>query len=103
MSAPIVRYETAPTLTMRYPDCDACAVEVDHDGDGWVCPRCGTAWETSADEDTPGTLYEDWAGEPNTGVLRTHENGWERVPEEPNPWGDFATDLAKALTVRTAP
>lgn len=58
-----IKLTEAPTLTIRMPDCDACSVEVESDGDGWLCPVCGTSWPYDGSEDEPGTLYEEWSGE----------------------------------------
>ena len=61
-----------------YPTCDACGVEVDHDGDSFVCPSCGTSWHTrsleaSSDE---AELYEEWAGDELTGPTIPNEKAW---------------------------
>lgn len=94
---PIIRYETAPTLSVRYPDCNSCLVEVEHDGDGWHCLRCGTTWGVNDSEETPGTLYEEWAGEDNPGILRAHDDGWERAPGDgPSAMESFGARLAAA-------
>ena len=98
MSGPLVKYETGPTLSFSYPTCNGCAEEVTHNGDGYECERCGTYWDTDAGEDTPGELYEDWAGEDNEGEPRTHENGhestqYERDNPKPSIWGDFGAQL----------
>ncbi|MBF6671564.1 hypothetical protein [Glutamicibacter sp. FBE19] len=102
MSDPVVRYETAPKLSINYPDCSACSTEVEHDGDSWYCARCGTTWDIDAGDGDEGMLYEDWNGEPNPGELRTHDNGYELTQYErdnpkPSIWGDFGTQLGKII------
>lgn len=73
-----VRYAVAPTLSFRRPLCTACAVEVDYDDD-LICPMCGTSWPTDSDEDTAGTLYEDWSGETNNAPLTDPGDAWKVV------------------------
>ena len=75
MAEPIVRFEKPPTLTFREPLCSACIVELEHD-DGWTCPTCGTAWDYSASDDTPGTLYVDWSGEESELSVSDPEDAW---------------------------
>lgn len=100
--SPQVSYKTAPTLTINLPTCNGCAEEVEADADGLECPRCGTTWDHDAGEDTPGELYQDWAGEPNEGEPRTHDDGWkptqhERENPKPGPWADFGAELGKIM------
>lgn len=80
MNNPTVKYETPPTLSLKLPECDSCLDEVETVDDGMKCPRCGTFWEYQDGDGDPGTLYEDWSGEENSGELRTHENGWLNAP-----------------------
>jgi len=68
-----VRLAEAPEWCIQYPTCSACAVELDHDGDGWQCPSCGTAWSTDANDGDKGTLYADWAGEESNGPIVTED------------------------------
>lgn len=103
MSGPVIKYETAPALSINYPDCSACVTEVEHDGDGWHCPRCGTTWDANAYDGDEGTLYEDWNGEPSEGELRTQDNGhlitqYEKDNPKPSIWGDLGTQLGKIMT-----
>lgn len=60
---PIVKLETAPTLTFARPRCGACAVDVISGSDEYQCPVCGTKWPFDFDEDETGILYEEWSGE----------------------------------------
>lgn len=62
MSGPRVRYATPPDLIHMAPECGGCGIPVCSDGDGWVCPTCGTTWDWN-DYDQPGTAYADWSGE----------------------------------------
>lgn len=71
-----IKLDKAPTLSIRHPDCDACAVEVESDGDGWQCPVCGTSWPYDVHEDTPGTLYEEWSGETLEGETVPADDAW---------------------------
>ncbi|WP_420114533.1 hypothetical protein [Pseudactinotalea sp.] len=57
-----VKLSEAPTLVFREPECGTCAQECQSDGDGWLCPSCGTSWGYN-DYDQGGTLYEEWSGE----------------------------------------
>jgi hypothetical protein len=63
MSGPRVRYDEPPQFVLHYPTCSACMVDLEHDGDGWQCPKCGTAWDSNAGDGDDGELYPDWAGE----------------------------------------
>lgn len=71
-----IKLTEAPTLSIRHPDCDACTVEVESDGDGWICPCCGTTWSYNGGEDEPGTLYEEWSGEPADGPAVAADDAW---------------------------
>lgn len=57
-----VKLTEAPTLIFNEPSCGTCSEDVESDGDGWVCPSCGTSWSYD-DYDQQGTLYEEWSGE----------------------------------------
>jgi hypothetical protein len=83
VTAPYLKLAEAPTLTIRSPDCNECAVEVTSDGDGWMCLVCGTQWDYDDGEDTPGTLYEEWSGESLEGVPLPPDVAW-RVALMPN-------------------
>ena len=65
--ADYTKLKEASTLVIQYPLCNACWQEVSHDGDSWICPHCGTTWDSDAGEDEPGTLYEEWSGETLSG------------------------------------
>lgn len=82
VAEPIVKYETPPTLSVSYPSCASCGVEVENDGDGWYCARCGTIWDFRAGDGDNGELYEDWNGEPNPGEPRTHTDGYRLTKAE---------------------
>ena len=59
---------TPPTLTKSYPTCDGCDLEVESDGDGWLCPRCRVHWDYETREDEPGNwLDEDESEEGSDG------------------------------------
>lgn len=68
-----------------YPNCGACGVEVDHDGDGWLCPSCGTAWPSDNVEAPPedATLFEEWSGEELEGVEVPVHEAWRFSGREP--------------------
>jgi len=48
---------------MHYPTCGACDVDLDHDGDGWTCPKCATTWDSNASDGDTGELWSSWSGE----------------------------------------
>ena len=77
MSNTYLRLDQAPYLEFAYPSCTACAVEVDHDGEDFVCPSCGTAWPTNSSESTRGDLFESWSGELPGGLVTTVEEAWK--------------------------
>ncbi|QGJ94980.1 hypothetical protein SEA_REDWATTLEHOG_121 [Gordonia phage RedWattleHog] len=54
-----------PGLSFTAPECNACLKEVDHDGDGWLCPSCGTSWPGNVMESdgSDAQLFEEWSGE----------------------------------------
>lgn len=76
-----LRLATAPYLSINYPDCDACEVQVDDYGDGFTCPSCGTQWDYGDSESIPGKMPEDLPGPvcPNNWAWRvSHLSGEER-------------------------
>ena len=77
MPEPIVKFAEAPLLTRTDPTCAACAVDVESDGDGYVCPTCGTSWPYDADEDEHGTLYEEWSGEDLDIAVTDPDSAWQ--------------------------
>ena len=89
MSAPAVRYSEPPTFVMHYPTCSACSIDLDHDGDGWTCPKCETAWDTNASDGDEGELWESYSGESFDEDVEpmTHDEGfkapWIRHAYEP--------------------
>ncbi len=76
-----IRLAEPPQWCIQYPTCSACTVELDHDGDGWACPVCGSAWSSDANDGDTGTLFADWAGEEATGPIVTEDQA--RI------WGDY--------------
>lgn len=70
---PAVRLAAAPQLVLQYPLCGACTVELDHDGDSFVCPSCRTSWDPNAGDGDTGTLCADWSGEQPPGEVLTEE------------------------------
>jgi hypothetical protein len=81
MSADYIRLNEAPRWVVQYPQCSACAVDLETDGDGWTCPVCGTAWAMNAGDGDVGELYPNWSGEVATGPL-VHE-------QEAFLWGSY--------------
>jgi hypothetical protein len=71
-----IKLAEAPTLSIRMPDCGACLIEIESDGDGYQCPCCGTSWNYDAGEDTKGELYEDWSGEPAEGPVVDNDEAY---------------------------
>ena len=35
-----IKLDKAPVWVLQYPTCSACTVDLDTDGDGWLCPQC---------------------------------------------------------------
>lgn len=68
--------DEAPCLSINNPDCDACCVEVDSDGDGYICPSCGTFWGYSCGDGEAGELLEEWAGEVPEGPRVSNGDAW---------------------------
>lgn len=95
-----IKLAKAPTLTIRMPDCGACGIEVDSDGDGWICRCCGTTWSYEAGEDTKGTLYEDWAGEPAEGPEVDNDEAWRNGMKHQA--DELAATLARGIHARKA-
>lgn len=76
--SPKIRYATAPMLSLNYPDCASCIVEVESTGDEWLCPSCETTWSYGNGDGDTGQLYADWSGEDVSDIpLRTHAAGWQ--------------------------
>jgi hypothetical protein len=81
-----VRYETAPILSLQYPVCDSCSLDVESSGDGWECPQCGTSWDYGDGDGDKGILYAEWSGESVDDLpLLDHLTGWQW--RDPNPKG----------------
>lgn len=80
MSDHFLRLSKPPGLSHPgYPICDACNVETEHDGDGWLCPSCGTAWPGDNMEAFPSeaTMFPDWSGEGMTGPVCPNDLAWK--------------------------
>jgi hypothetical protein len=58
-----IKLTAPPVWVVKYPECGSCSVELDTDGDGWLCTICGSSWPMNADDGEVGMLYEDWSGE----------------------------------------
>lgn len=65
-----IKLAEAPQYVMHYPTCSTCAVDLDWD-DGFMCPSCGTRWDSDAGDGDTGELYPDWAGEDLDGPVLT--------------------------------
>lgn len=76
-----IRLDTPPTWCIQYPTCSACDIELETDGDGWLCPCCGTSWDLRAGDGDRGTLYADWAGEQPDGPDVPESDAWR--------WGSY--------------
>ncbi|HUX69179.1 MAG TPA: hypothetical protein VMV41_01585 [Cellulomonadaceae bacterium] len=70
-----LRLTEAPTWCISYPTCSVCCVDLEYDDD-WMCPSCGTSWDSGSSDGDTGTLYGDWAGEPATGPEVTEDEAW---------------------------
>ena len=78
MSGPYVRYAEPPQFVLNYPTCSACVVDLDHDCDGWQCPKCGTSWASDASDADEGELYAAWSGESVDHIpVSTHDDGYK--------------------------
>lgn len=98
--SPHVRYSEPPEFVIHYPTCSACDIDLDHDGDGWECPKCGTQWDSSAADGDRGELYESWSGEEPDAPIVTHDEGWKVawIEHAYQPWltsGNF--DMGRCL------
>jgi hypothetical protein len=82
-----IRLAEAPQWCMQYPTCSACGVDLDNDGDGWVCPCCGTAWSNNAGDGDTGELYAAWAGEEATGPIVSKDEAVR--------WGDYQARMER--------
>ena len=71
-----LRLSKPPTISWSAPMCSACYVDLECD-DGWLCPSCGTAWDSSAGDGEDGELFESWAGEPADGPEVTEDEAWQ--------------------------
>ena len=76
-----IRLSKPPQWCIQYPTCSACTVDLDTDGDGWVCPVCGTLWSQDAGDGDEGSLYTEWAGEEADGPIVPEDDAWR--------WGDY--------------
>lgn len=76
-----IKLDKAPTLQLHYPTCSACTIELEHTGDNWLCPSCGTSWSLSDGDDEPGELYESWSGE--------HLDGPTLNEDQAAEWGGY--------------
>jgi hypothetical protein len=59
---------TPPELEHQYPICLGCNEEVNHDGDGWNCPRCSTSWNSRNE----GHFYDEF-GDLHTEIAEIRE------------------------------
>lgn len=59
---------TPPELEHQYLICLGCNEEVDHDGDGWNCPRCSTSWNSRNE----GHFYDEY-GDLHTEIAEHRE------------------------------
>ena len=57
-----MRLAKPPAWCIQFPTCSACDVDLDHDGDGWTCPSCGTEWDSHASDGDTGTLPDGLTG-----------------------------------------
>ena len=72
-----IKLDKAPAWVLHYPTCSACTVELDTDGDGWLCPQCGSIWDMRANDGDVGELYESWSGEDLPGPELTSDEAME--------------------------
>lgn len=66
-----IKLDKAPVWVLQYPTCSACTVDLDTDGDGWLCPQCGSIWDMRANDGDVGELYESWSGDTLSGPSLT--------------------------------
>lgn len=52
---------TPPELEHQYPICLGCNEEVDHDGDGFCCERCGVSWNSAGAGSFTDDMGDLWA------------------------------------------
>ena len=76
-----IRLNEPPHWCIQYPTCSACDVDLMTDGDGWLCPACGTLWGMQANDGDKGTLYADWSGEKSTGPRVSNDEAYK--------WGEY--------------
>lgn len=79
--ADYLKLAQAPEFVLHYPTCSTCDVDLDHDGDGWTCPTCGTAWDRDASDGDKGELYASWSGEDLSGPALSTDDA-ERISFE---------------------
>lgn len=91
-----VKLADAPPLVLNNPDCGMCATEVESDGDGWLCPSCGTTWDYASSDGDTGTLYEEWSGETLGGEPVPADADWTNSPQ----LKAKADELRKARNIR---
>lgn len=110
MNDPKFRLEEAPVLVLNAPDCGACDVEVESDGDSWICPNCGTCWSYDQGDGDAGDLYADWSGEDVSALpVVAADDAWKYAPGysrlaeavdaakvEPNPAEPYGPQCADA-------
>jgi hypothetical protein len=71
-----IKLAERPQWVIQYPQCSACCVDLETDGDGWTCPVCGSAWSQSANDGDEGELYESWSGETLDGDPVANDDAW---------------------------
>lgn len=85
MSNDYIKLAEAPVWCIQYPMCSACDIDLTHDGDGWLCESCGTAWSGSANDGEVGELFEEWSGEKPEGPAASPDQAWK--------WGNYIKAL----------
>jgi uncharacterized Zn finger protein (UPF0148 family) len=68
-----VKLDKAPMFVLHHPTCSACGIDLEHDGDTFTCPNCGTSWDPNANDGDEGQLYPSWSGEEVDGPVLTHD------------------------------
>jgi len=68
-----IKLAEPPEFVLHYPTCSACDIELEHDGDSFSCPSCGTSWDPNATDGDKGELYSSWSGEEASGPSVTPE------------------------------